>query len=345
VRQTDESGEGMKPLLLLLAALPALAAITGTVTNQTTGKPAANVTVTLYKFGGGGMEPVDKAQTDAQGRFSINQAPAAQGPSMLRVEQDGVIYNKMMPPGTPTTNLDLNIYNATSKPGTATVTKHMLLFEPNNGQLTVNETLLYKNTGKTTWADPKNGTLRFFLPAGAQGNVDVKGSAPDGMPVPVPTEKTDKPDVYAGKFEIKPGETRFDLTYSVPYTQGASYSGKIPTEDENTYLIVPNGVTVEGQNMKDLGQEPRTQARIFGLQKNTYDVKFSGAAVPAPDAGAAGEQPDSSGPQIEQIMPRVYGQLKWILGLTLGILALGFALLYRSHPPAAKETTHERGRG
>ena len=328
----------MKSLVFLLAAFPALAAITGTVTNQTTGKPAANVTVTFYKFGGGGMEAVDKAQTDAQGKFSINQAPAAQGPSMLRVEQDGVTYNHLMPPGTPTTDVPLTIYNASKKAGAAAVSKHMLLFEPNGGQLTVNETILYKNDGKTTWADPQNGTLRFFLPSGAQGNVDVKASAPDGMPVPVPTEKTSQPDVYTAKFEIKPGETRFDLTYSVPYTEGSAYAGKVPTDDENTYLIVPNGVTLDGQNLKDLGQEPRTQARIFGLQSNSYNIKLSGAAVPTGDA-SGGDQTDNSGPQIEQIMPRVYTQLWPILGITLGILALGFVLLYRSKEP------HERGRG
>jgi len=333
----------MKPLLLLLAAIPALAAITGTVTNQTIGKPAANVAVTLYKFGGGGMEPVDKVQTDSQGNFTINQAPAAQGPSMLRVAVDGVNYNQIIPPGSPATNIPLTIYNASKKPGAAAVSKHMLLFEPNGGQLTVNETFLYKNDGKTTWADPQNGTLRFFLPAGAESSLDVKAAAPDSrMSVPVPTEKSSQPNVYVGKFEIKPGETRFDLTYSLPYTEGAAYAGRIPTEDENTYLIVPDGVTIEGQNMKDLGQEPRTQARIFGLQSNTYNIKLSGAAVPAADA--APDQADSGSPPIEQIMPRVYGQVKLILGLTLGILALGFTLLYRAHAPAGAKETHERGR-
>jgi len=106
---------------------------------------------------------------------------------------------------------------------------------------------------------------------------------------------------------------------------------------------VPNGVTLDGQNLKDLGQEPRTQARIFGLQSNSYSIKLSGAAVPTGDAAA--DQPDSSGPQIEQIMPRVYGQVKLILGLTLGILALGFTLLYRAQAPAGGKETHERSRG
>ena len=44
----------------------------------------------------------------------------------------------------------------------------MMLFEPAGGQMAVNETFLVKNDGKTTWNDPQNGTLHFFLPAGGQ---------------------------------------------------------------------------------------------------------------------------------------------------------------------------------
>ena len=175
--------------------------VTGKVVSKTSGSPLSGASVRIKGSDQGTV-------TDAQGKFSINQAPSGQGPSMLRVEQDGVTYNHIMPPGSPTADIGISIYDASKKPGAAAVSKHMLLFEPNGGQLTVNETFLYKNDGKTTWSDPQNGTLRFFLPKEANGTVDVKGSAPDGMPVPVPTEKSSQPDIYVAKFEIKPGETR-----------------------------------------------------------------------------------------------------------------------------------------
>jgi len=50
-----------------------------------------------------------------------------------------------------------------------------------------------------------------------------------------------------------PGETRIDLDYAVPYAEGSSYQGKIVTRDENTYLIAPNGVTLKGDGLNDLG--------------------------------------------------------------------------------------------
>ena len=331
---------------LVVLSLPLSAAVTGTVINRTTGAPQAAATVTLYKFGQGGMEPVTNTKTGAQGQFTINQDVAGPGPAMLRVEIDNVTYNHMLPPGTPTTGITLDVFNASRRPQDVKISKHMLLFQPSSGgPMTVNETFLVDNSGKTTWVDPVNGTLRFYLPAAAQGKVEATAAAPDGMAVPIPTGKTAASQIYAAKFEIKPGETRFDLNYAVPYTAGAEYAGKIVTTDENTYLVAPEGVTLAGAGLQDLGEEPRTHAHIFGLAANAYRIKLTGA-VTASAAEPADSSADSqeSGSRIEVILPRVNAKAKLIVGLALAILGLGFVLLYRAQVPAAKET-NERGRG
>jgi hypothetical protein len=204
------------------------------------------------------------------------------------------------------------------------VGKHMILFEPGGGQMVVNETYLCTTTG--------GGTLQFYLPAAANAQVQVNATAPGGTPIQAALKKTSKPDVYAVDFPVKPGETRFDLTYTVPYTEGAAYEGKIVTKDDNTYLIAAAGVTLQGENLNDLGQEPRTQARIYGLTGTAYKVVLTAEAADS-----------DSGPRIEQIMPRIYGQAKLILALALGTLALGLALLYRASAATTKET-NERGR-
>jgi hypothetical protein len=323
----------MKLCLALFFAAAAQAAITGTVINRTTNKPAANATVAFYKLGQQtGLEMIDQAHTDAQGNFTINQTP--QGPSLIRTAFDGVTYNHMLPPGRPTTGITLDVFNASKSQGSAKVSKHMLLFQPGGGQMTVNETYLFTNDGTVAWNDPDSGTLRFFLPAGANGKVQVNATAPGGMPIPAAVSKTPRGDGYQVDFPIKPGETRFDLSYAFPYTAGSAYAGKILTKDENTYLIAPNGVNIKGDNLSDMGQEPRTQARIYGLSGASYNIELTGAeaATPADDPAAAASE---SGPQIEQIMPRINSQTPLILGLALGILALGFAILYRAQAPAA----------
>ena len=341
-------GVGLLACAFFLFCSPVLAAITGEVRNQTTGKPQSGATVALYKLGTQtGLELIDQAKSDAQGQFTINQE--VRGPHLIRTAFDGVTYNHMLPPGQPTTGLSLEVYNSSKQPGAAKVGKHMILLQPGGGQMTVNETYLFTNSGKTAWNDPGNGTLRFFLPEGTGGKVQVNATAPGGMPLGTPVTRVSRNEnIFAADFAVKPGETRFDLAYSLPYTEGAPYAGRVITKDENTYLIVPDGITLTGENLNDLGTVPSSKAHVFGLSGNTYNVKLTGQAAAAPvDSGSdasAGTDSDA-GPKIEQIMPRVYGQAKLIVALALGILALGFALLYRAQSPEGMAAKGSDGRG
>jgi hypothetical protein len=319
------------------------------VTNQTTGKPQSGATVALYKVATRtGPELVDQAKSDAEGKFSINQTAQGPGPALIRTAFDGVTYNHMLPPGSPTTGLAIEVFNASKQPGGAKVEKHMILFEPAAGQLAVSETFLFKNEGKTAWNDPDVGTLKFFLPSGA-GKPDARATAPGGMPLGAPIVKTARPDIFAVDFAIKPGDTRIDVAYTMPYTEGADLAGKVVSHDENTYLIVPNGITLKGDGLNDLGAEPRSQAHIFGLTGAAYRVQLTGEVAAAPAAAAGGDQggeADDSGPRIEQIMPRVNTKTVSILIVALGILALGFALLYRASPVGqASRPVHPAPRG
>jgi 5-hydroxyisourate hydrolase-like protein (transthyretin family) len=330
---------------LLLLALPGVAAVTGTVVNRTTGQPLAGATVELNRLSGNGVEPIGQARTDAQGRFSIGGE--AQGPQLLRVAFDGVTYFRTLSPGAPTADIALDVYASSKQPDAAKVSKHMLFFEPSaSGHMAIQETFIYTNGGKTAWHDPGKGELRFYLPAAAGGKAQVEATAPGGMPIPASLLKTSSADVMAVDFAIKPGETRFDVTYSVPYTPGEPYQGKVVTQDENTYLIAPQGITLAGDGLSDLGTEPRTQAHIFGLPGTTYKIALTGAGAAAPESGAPAADEGESGPPIEAVPPRINGHAVAILGLALAILAVGFALLYRKSPalPPPSKEANERGR-
>ena len=343
LRSDRRNGVGVRQFVawFLLVSLPAFSAVTGTVINRSTGLPQAGATVALNKLGQNGIELIDQAKSDVAGKFSINQTPQGT-PYVIRTAFDGITYNHMLPPGSPTTDLSIEVFNVSKQPGAARISKHMLLFEPSGGQMTVNETFLFNNDGKTAWYDASNGTLHFFLPASAGGKATVQGTAPGGMPIGAAVDTTATSNVFKVDFPVKPGETRFDIVYTVPYTDGADYEGKVVTKDENTYLIAPNGVTLDGAGLNDLGVEPRSQAHIYGLAATAYKIKLTGTPVAATTADS-GDQPDN-GPQIEQIMPRLYGKAVPIILLALGVLAVGFALLYRSKIAAGQET-NERGRG
>src|SRR5258708_3331750 len=139
-----------RALLFWLVTSPLLAAVDGTVTNKTTGKPQPGATVALYKLGGSGMEAVESVKSDAQGKFSMpNRTP--QGPHLIQTAFDGVTYNHMLPPGTPATGLNLEVYNASKKHGDAKVAQHIILFEPTGSELAVSESIIYGKESKQTY--------------------------------------------------------------------------------------------------------------------------------------------------------------------------------------------------
>ena len=332
-------------LALALAVAPAWGAISGMVLNGTTGQPQANIPLILMKMGPSGPEDAGNGKTDAQGKFNLNAETSTQGPTLVRAIVDGVTYTKLIPPGTPSEGLTLEVYNASQDKGSSKVSKHMIFFDPAADGLKISEAYLFTNDGKMTWNDPAEGTLRFYLPPSAQGKVRIDATAPGSMPLQESPVKTNKPDIYKVNFAVRPGETRFDLSYSASYKEGETFAGKVATNDENTYLIVPKGVTLTGDNLNDMGVEPRTEAHIYGLKDAAYKISLSGTAQPSgADAGgdsASGSQ--DGAPPIQEIMPRLYTKVGPILGLAFGILVLGFVLLYRTPAsPPAKES-HDSG--
>ena len=106
----------MRLLYSIVLALPLLA-VDGQVLNQTTGKPQAGATVTLFKLGGSaGPEVLDSVKSGADGKFNIDkQLPP--GPGMIQTAFDGVTYNHMLPPGRPTSGIKLDVFNTSGADG------------------------------------------------------------------------------------------------------------------------------------------------------------------------------------------------------------------------------------
>src|ERR1035438_774754 len=339
----DLARTGLQPrclpicVYLCLSVVPLFAAVDGTVVNKTTGQPQSGATVTLYKLGQAGMEAVESVKSGAQGKFHIDQTP--QGPHLIQTAYDGVTYNHMLPPGSATAGVSLDVYNSSKQPGAARISRHFLIFQPSGAQMSVNEGFIFTNSGTTTYNDPDGGTLKFYLPTAAKGISQVKATAPQGMPIDRAADKTKQRDIYKVDFPIKPGETNIQVTYLVPYSSGAAFEGKtIGTTEEPTLLVVPNGVTLKGEGVENKGQEPRSQATVYSVKTANYKVEIAGSM---PAAAAADEDAGDNGPALEETPPKILQQnMKWILALALGILALGFILRYRDRKSTRLNSSH-----
>ncbi len=326
MRQAD-GGECVTRIGFVLLLAPALLfAIDGTVINKTTGKPQPNAVVELMKLGKG-MDSVGTAKTDAQGRFEF-KVPVEQVPYLVQAQFDGVHYNKMIPPGTPTSGVSVEVFDVTAKSSTAKVGDHVLFIQPDSNSVQVNEIIEYQNSSNLTFNDPKNGTVRFFLPTAAKGEAQVTVSTGNAMPLQKSADKTSQPNVYSVDSPIKPGQTRVEIAYRIPVAD--TLEMRI-LDGSRAKVVVPSGVKLTSDGLVQLGTEPSTQAGIYDVRAAKLVAKLEGTG--SLRGAAAGEQAvagdEDSGGGIEAKKPMIYERLYWILGLVFAMLAIGFAMLYR----------------
>ncbi len=333
----------MRFLVFFLSAAAAFGAVEGTVTNRTTGKPQPGAMVMLFKLGQStGPEMLAGTKSDNQGKFSFPQDVAG-GPHLVEAAYGSVTYTAMLPPGAASNNVQIEVYDSSTKPGAARVTQHMVLLEPAGQQLGVSETFFLSNTGNMTWHDPENGTLRFFVPAAGKDSVKVMATAPQGMPVQRAPQPAKQAGTYKLNFPIKPGETRIDVSYTMPFTAPGPFSGKTLAAGVPTRIVVPSGVTLTGEGLKPLGTEPSTQAAIFETNAQSFQANLEGTG--SLHAAASEDAGDEGGPSMQEILPRVYDRLAWILIPAFVALGMGFVLLYRSGKAAAAAAGIARPKG
>jgi hypothetical protein len=338
---------------MLLSVAAAHAAVDGTVTNGTTGKLQAGATVTLFQPTSQGPQFIDSVKTDAAGKFKMTkEVPAGgpPGPLLLQAAYDGVQYNQMLPPGTPTTGVDIPVYESSRQPGGAKISQHVMLIEPNGGTMAVAESYIFDNDGKTTWNNPESGTLQFMLPAAAAGKVEINVIAPGGLPIRRAADAAGKPNTFKVDFPIKPGNSEIRMEWSMPFTSPGVFEDTILAKGApDLKLLAPVGVTLKGEGITALGKEPTTSATIYNVPGATFSLNVEGSGTLKTPA-ADGE--DNGSPKVSENMPQLYGltlatgdpiapflAVKWVVISILGMLAIGFALLYRKGDP------NERDRG
>lgn len=316
----------MKLAAFLLSSLCAMAAVDGVVTNATTGKPQPNVMIMLVQPGQNGMQTLANVKSDAEGKFKIDKEYPP-GPALLQAIYGGATYTTMIPPGMPSTGMQVKVFEATKDASVGRAAQHMILFEPSAENIRVSETFLFDNKTATTFNDPAKGSAQFYLPKNAEGKPQITVNSPGGMPISREAQKTNQPNVFKIDYPVRPGETRFDIAYTLP--AGSSFAAKAPDPEVPTFLVTPPAVKLSGDGIDSLGEEPQTHANTYKVRTPAYEVKMEGTGSLRNAETSEAQEEDTGAPKIEITSARIYDKMPWILGLTLGILALGGAMLYR----------------
>ena len=112
----------------------------------------------------------------------------------------------------------VEVFDVTAKPSAAKVADHVLFIQPDSNAVQVNEIIEYQNNSNLTYNDPKNGTVRFFLPTAAKGEAQVTVSTGNMMPLQKSADKTSQANVYSVDSPIKPGPD--PVRHRLPDTAG-----------------------------------------------------------------------------------------------------------------------------
>ena len=320
-------------LFCLLASASCLfAAIEGTVINGSTGKPEPSVKISLVQPGAGGMQAIATATSDANGKFSIDhELPPP--PALLQADYKGVTYTQVQPPGRPTTGIQFQVYDSAAKPPEGMQMAHLIMIEPGASTLEISETFLIRNESTMTFQDAANGTAQFFPPKGAGDRVQVSVTPPTSMTIQRTAEKAGSSGMFKIDYPARPGETRFDMHYTLPASE--ALAGKVVEGQRPTTIVTPLTVRLTGDGVKEVGVEQEVQARLYQVTAPAYSVKIEGTGSIRERQANAPEE-DTGAPKTTEILARVYDKevlgirsMYWVLGLTFGMLALGGILLFR----------------
>jgi hypothetical protein len=257
----------------LLASAGAFAAqITGTVTNATTNKPSVGDEVVLLSLANG-MDEVAKTKTDSQGHYALN-VPDEGVQHLVRVARQSVNYFKSAPPDA--TTADVTVYDAATQVDGLATDARVFHLQASGGSLDVQETYILQNQSQPPRSKIGNQTFAVTLPDGAEmGEASLTG--PSGMPITVAAIPSSTKNRYAYDFPIRPGETRFEVTYKVPYSGTHEFSLKPETRLSELGVLLPKSMKFNGASSGFAQDVDEAGLAVF-FAKNVpanQEVKFS----------------------------------------------------------------------
>lgn len=258
-------------LMLPLAAYATT--VTGTVTNKTTGRPDTSDPVVLLSLSQG-MQEAGSAKPDAQGHFSINVPDNSM--HLIRVDHQQASYYEPVPPGT--THVDVTVYDAAAKvPGVKTEAD-VLRMETDSQGLHVIENYFVENDSKPPKTQFSSEAYPIYLPENAQIQ-GAQAEGPQGMPVSISPVPLAGKGHYAFVFPLRPGESRFGISYLIPYSGSMTFHAKVSLPTGNFAVMLPNSMSFHspGASGFEQIQDNKVQAQTFVAKNATpgQDLTFT----------------------------------------------------------------------
>lgn len=344
--------------LLAAGTLAQAAQVSGTITDKTTGKPAAGDAVELLEPMSG-MSVAAQATSDAHGHYTLN-LPGS-GPYLIRATHQGAGYFIPAPQGGGAG--DIAVYDVAAKVQGVRIEADVLEAETDGGQLKVDERYFVHNTSsppKTQWS---KRSFEIVLPQGAVVT-DTGAQRPNGLPTSITLDPDGPKGHYSFNFPIQPDDgdkdTLFSISYTLPYNGKYTFHSVLSLPADNLAVLIPKSMSLAGganAPFQEVQADPGVNTYLIknALPGKAYDFTVSGTGAIPRDQQGGGQQGDNgqaAGPGGQPGggigapigTPDPLSKYKWwILGALALLLAAGAAFLLRKPVEAAAPATPGAG--
>jgi hypothetical protein len=276
-------------------ALAQATQLTGTVTDKTTGKPAAGDTVVLVEPMTG-MTEVAHTTVDSSGHYTLNRPTNA--PALIKATHQGAEFFADAPQSGSVP--DIAVFDVAPKVEGVFAEADVLELESANGQLHVIERYFIHNTStppRTQWSSK---SFEIVLPAeavveSAQGQRPSTGS----LPTTLKLQPNGAKGHYAFNFPIQPDEgdkdTQFSISYTIPYNGTFTFHPEESLSTQSVGVLLPKSMKFEtgaGSAFTAINQDPNIQTFVAknAVPGKVLEFTVSGTgSMPREDQGAGGQ--------------------------------------------------------
>ncbi|HWX53806.1 MAG TPA: hypothetical protein VN176_04365 [Verrucomicrobiae bacterium] len=321
--------------------------LTGVVVNGTTNKPAAGDTVILLKLSQG-MQEEAKTKTNARGEFRFKLENTG-GMRLVRVRHADVNYHEPVLPDS--TSVRVTVFDSKSKVPEIKLLDQSEVYQASNDTVQVVELFRLNNTSSPPMTQPD---FEFYLPEGAtvrSGNAVASSS----MPIKTPPIAMAEKNRYQVLYPIRPGETQFEIVYTLPYTGSLKVSPKLNMTPDKFYVVTPRKLQFSaagGSALQPAAAWP-VDGTIKGVETHAADTSKPGTDLAFEISGTGMLQDDSAarpsggnqdptadnrpggGLGVPNEQPGPLHSAQWLLlGILVLCLGAGAVFVYFNNQPA-----------
>jgi hypothetical protein len=217
----------------------------------------------------------------------------------------------MAPPGV--NSADIEVYDVAPKVTDLSVTADVIRFQADSGTMQGIRLFVVNNTSSPAKTQMNDHNFEFYLPPGAKVE-QLQARAPNGQPIPAEAMPEAEKNRYAIAFPLRPGETQFQLEFTLPYSGEIKIDPKPLYPAAHVVVVLPKTMQFKAANPSSFQsmQDPRQGDTNIEVAQQTkpgqalgFTLQGNGVITESPGevASGAAQQRDQQQPQGRDNLP------------------------------------------